>query len=221
VNLPKKEMSIFGNDQWGDCTCAGYMAHLEVCSQVAWSKMTVEPTDNALQMYEEACGYVLGDPSTDQGGDMQTVLAYLLNKGAPTGMHKETRHKIDAYFEIDPRNLDDVCRVVDECGSCYVGINCPNEMITWLNSGSIPEVWDTNGDMGNSGEGHCIIIAGWKPFKVVSWGAVYQATDDWIAAVLDESYGIVDREFLTVSGHTPLGMNIAAWDAQMQALKQP
>ena len=188
ATMPRKEMSVFGNDRWGNCTCAGYLAEMEVRSNVAWGKMTVEPTENALKMYEEACGFNPKRPSTDQGGNMQTVLKYLLNKGAPTGMHGETRHKIDAFYEVDPRNLDDICRTVFECGSCYVGIDCPKEMVSWLNSGRIPDKWTTSGNMKPSGEGHCVIIAAWKPFQIISWGGIYEATDDWVEAVLDESY---------------------------------
>ena len=107
----------------GDCTCAA-IGHREqiVSLNVATAEVT-EPNTVILQLYEEACGYKLGDASTDQGGNEQTVLRYLQTTGL--ALADGTRQKIDAFFEVDPKNTDDVKRVMVARKGLYLGISIP------------------------------------------------------------------------------------------------
>ncbi|MGH8266277.1 MAG: hypothetical protein ACRETS_03060, partial [Steroidobacteraceae bacterium] len=58
----------FFNDQLGDCTCAAVYHAIQVWTYNAQAAIDTEPDVNAKLLYEQACGYVDGQPSTDKGG---------------------------------------------------------------------------------------------------------------------------------------------------------
>jgi hypothetical protein len=53
------------------------------------------------------------------------VLAYLLRRGAPTGPEGQSRDRIDAFVEVDPRNPEDVKRTIQDCEVACIGFNVP------------------------------------------------------------------------------------------------
>lgn len=77
-----------------------------------------------------------------------------------------------------------------------------------------------------SGEGHCIIAAGYDKTapagpltRVVSWGRRYDLTDAFIAAYVDEAYALVSPLWVEKTGLTPLGMSMVDLEAQALALR--
>ena len=209
------------NDQLGDCTCAAFYHARQVWSANADGAMQTDPDSDVLALYEAACGYVPGDPSTDQGGVEQTVLTYLLTTGALTGEGTglTRRDRIAAFVEVDPRNIDDVKRTIDDCGGIYLGLTIP----AFLMAGAPPAVWDLDpsGDQTAIG-GHAIYGAGYDAdaLKIISWGAVYGMTWRFWQQFVDECYAIADPTWIAATGKTPLGMALADLEAQMQALRE-
>lgn len=211
------DLGMMLNDQLGDCTCAAFMHAIQVWSH-ATGEMVTEPDTDVLALYEGACGYVDGDSSTDQGGVEQSVLAYLLGTGAPTGADGKTRHKLSAFFEVDVRKPEDVRRVIAECGVCYIGFNVP----TYLMQDGPPQVWDVKPEEDNDIEGgHAVILVGYAGdhFFVVSWGRVYQMTSAFFAQFVDEAYALVDANWINAKEMTPLGLTLAQLEEQMAAIK--
>jgi hypothetical protein len=209
--------SMFGNDKYGCCGFAGYYDFLFQTSWAAWQRATVEPTENVLASYSQVTGFNPDDPSTDHGSDLQTNLAWFKNTGAVTGMQGETRHKIAGYLEVDCRNPSDMARLLYECGGLYIGMNIPQYIMP--PDGSPPAVWDVNPSADNTIiGGHCVGLTGKDPggFWFLSWATKFYMTLAFVAQFMDEAYAIFDREFLTLSGHTPIGMTIAELE-QVQA----
>lgn len=210
------------NDSLGDCTCAAVYHAIQVWSANANPPIDTEPDSNVEALYEEACGYNPADPSTDQGGVEQEVLAYLLNTGAPIGAGGMQRHKIAAFVEVDPRNLDDIRDAIASCGVCYIGFNVP----TYLMANGPPATWDVDpsGDQSIEG-GHAVVLAGYESqgdggnFIVISWGQVYRMTPAFFAQYVDEAYAIADSDWVKATGLTPCGVDLADLEAQMQALR--
>ncbi len=67
------------NSDLGDCTCAAFFHARQVWTFNAGGAEITEPDADVLELsYSEACGYVQGDDSTDQGGNEQAVLTYCL-----------------------------------------------------------------------------------------------------------------------------------------------
>lgn len=207
---------MYGNDRLGDCTCAAVMHAIQVWSFNAQKAIDSEPEQEAVQLYEECCGYNPADPSTDQGGVEQEVLAYLLNTGAPMG--SGGRHKIAAFVEVDPRNTEDVKRTIDGCGVCYIGFNVP----TFLMASGPPAVWDVDpsGDQSIEG-GHAVVLCGYDAngVKLISWGRIYSMTWAFFSAFCDEAYAIADPGWIEATGKTPGGLSLADLEAQMEAIK--
>jgi hypothetical protein len=100
------------NDTLGDCTCAAVYHAIQVWSFNALKKMDTEPDADVEKLYELACGYNPREGGEGPGGNEQHVLTYLLKQGAPTGPTGTGRHKIAAFVEVDPRNVDDVKRTI-------------------------------------------------------------------------------------------------------------
>ena len=143
-------------------------------------------------------------------------MGYLLKTGCPTGMHAETRHKIRAFVEVDFRNIEDVKRAIYECGCLYVGFDVPANIVP--DYAEPPSVWDVQKNSEIVG-GHAIIIVGYNPLKVISWGKVYEMTVDFFNTYMDESYALCDIDWFTSTGKTLLGRSISELSALMKSFK--
>jgi hypothetical protein len=204
------------NDQLGDCTCAAVYHARQVWTFNATAMEDTEPDAGVLSLYETTCGYVRGNPDTDQGGNEQTVLRYLLNHGMP--LAKGGVDKIAAFVEIDPRNVNDVKRGIANNGLVYIGFQVP----AFLLAGEPPALWDVdpNGDQEIIG-GHAVILPSYTigDLGVISWGARYAMTWRFFTEFVDEVYAIADPAWISAKGTTPGGLTLAQLEAQMTALR--
>lgn len=211
------------NDQLGDCTCAAMFHARQVWSFNAAGSEATESDADVLDAYEEACGYNPSDPTTDQGGNEQSVLTWWTQTGIKTAA--AGRDKLLAFIEIDPRHTDDVRRAIYECGLVYIGFNVPGWLMA---SGQIPAVWNADPDADNSiVGGHAIVLPGYDfanlaaaqgTFDLISWGANYRMTTSFFSQFVDEVYALADHAWVTQTGQTPLGLTVAELEAQMAAL---
>ncbi len=205
------------NDTLGDCTCAGFYHALQLWSFVARKSLVTEPDGDVEALYEQACGYVPGNPNTDQGGVEQDVLSFLLNTGAPVGPGGAQRHKILAFVEVDPAKPIDIRRTIADCGLVYIGFTVPAYMPETAGA-----TWDVNaaGDQTIVG-GHCVILVGYdaEGLDVISWGNFYRMTWAFFAKYVDEAYAIADPWWIEATGKTPGGLTVAALEGQMAAIR--
>jgi hypothetical protein len=217
VGMPT-DLGMMLNDQLGDCTCAG-VYHGRQVNTFHTSGIKTPPDALVEKLYEEACGYVPGDAATDQGGSCQAVLTYWLNKGVPTRLGPD---KLDAFFEVDVANFDELKRTIYECGFAYIGLNIPAWFANALNGGNVPQVWDVDPGGDNTiVDGHCVVLAaqdGAGRFKLASWGTWYEMTPAFFQSFCDEAYGPVSGDWMKATGSTPAGLTLAQWEAQMKAL---
>lgn len=205
------------NDRLGDCTCAGYYHARQVWSFNSTGVIDTQPDSSVLQLYEQACGYNPSKAGEGPGGVEQNVLTYLLNNGAPSS--NGVPHKISGFVEVDPRNHDDVKRVIANCGIAYIGFDVPKYIMP--DNAPSPHVWSlvATGDDSIIG-GHAVILAGYNEnsVKVISWGQYYTMTWPFFAHYVDEVYAIADPEWIAAGGKTPAGISLADLEQQMQAL---
>ena len=211
------------NDTLGDCTCAAVYHAIQVWTFNTGgrkaAKMVTEPDSDVEQLYIQACGYNPRVPGEGPGGNEQHVLTYLLNTGAPTGPKGAARHQITAFVEVDPRNVDDVKRAINDCGLAYIGFNVPQSVQP---PGSPPPaVWEYVPGDSNIIGGHAVVLAGYDSQgpRVISWGQYYTMTWEFFAHFVDEVYAIADGEWFESKGTTPGGLTLAELEIQMQALK--
>jgi hypothetical protein len=208
-------LGMMGNDRLGDCTCAGLLHALQVWTANANPPIDTEPDTQAVQLYQEACGYKPGQPNTDQGGVEQDVLTYAMLAGIPV-VNGNGRHRITAFVEIDPANFADVKLAIFTAGLAYIGFNVPSYL---------PEepgaTWDVQPGIPQIAGGHCVIVAGYDDagLDVISWGAKYRMTWAFWSEFVDEAYMIADADWVTSSGKSPAGLSLTELETQMQALR--
>lgn len=209
------------NDSLGDCTCAAVYHAMQVWTFNADgpSAMDTEPDSDVELLYEQACGYRPASGGEGPGGNEQSVLSYLLNTGAPTGPQGQSRNKIAAFVEVDPRNTGDVKSTIFNCGVAYIGFNVPQFLMPA--SGRTPLLWDVQKSNTKIIGGHAVVLAGYnaKGVRLISWGSYYTMTWAFFAAYVDEVYAIADQDWIAAKGTTPGGLSLSDLIAQMQALK--
>jgi hypothetical protein len=215
--LPKN-LGMMLNDKLGDCTCAAVYHAIQVWTGNAGAKPLTEPDADVEKLYILACGYNPRVPGEGPGGNEQHVLTYLLKTGAPFGAEGKQLHKIAAFVEVDPRNIDDVKRTINDCGVAYIGFNVPAFLMP--PDSPPPAVWDVQHTGTNIIGGHAVVLAGYtaKDARVISWGQYYTMTWAFFAAYVDEVYAIADPLWFEKGGNTPGGITLAELEVQMKAL---
>ncbi|HET6607066.1 MAG TPA: hypothetical protein VFG62_10375 [Rhodopila sp.] len=197
----------------GDCTNAGAGHLQQVWTFNAGGRMVTRPAMSVIQGYSESCGYVLGDPATDNGGLLTTVLKYWMTTGMPNA--DGTRETILGFFRVDPRQPEDVRRVIAECGGFYGGALIP---ASWseVEQG---QAWQADGP---GVEGHCITGFGYNPETILchSWGFDIPTADDVFTRYFDELYAVVSAEWIEKTGKTPFGMTLSALNASLDQLQR-
>lgn len=197
----------------GDCTNAGAHHLRQAWTFNAGGKMITDPDSAILQGYEESCGYVSGDPNTDQGGNLQDVLKYWMTKGMPAA--GGNRSKIIGFIEIDPRNPHDIRRAIAECGGVYTGGVLPDSYMQ-VNPGGTWGIAEAGSD------GHCTIALGYDESNIFmdTWGFVVPTADGAVVDYWDEIYAVVSEDWIKKTGTTPFGMSMADVWATMGPLQQ-
>jgi hypothetical protein len=210
------DLGVMLNDRLGDCAEAGY-CHADQVWSVAAGKPILTAPDSAVEALYSTQGYVPGNPSTDQGTVLQSLLTYLVQTAKPAG----GLPKLAAFVEIDPTNEDDLNRATYESGLLYIGMTVPAYAQGALDTlGATLDVVP-GGDKTVIG-GHCVISAGYRPGyrEFISYGcAGYSMTTAYWHQNVDECYALVSPEFCEANGLTPLGQTVAFWDGQMIAIK--
>lgn len=205
------------NDQLGCCAEAGWYHADQVWSTAAGKPILTEP-DSCIEALYETQGYVPGRPATDQGTILQALLRYLVMTGAP--LADGSRQKLTAFVELDPKNEADLDRATYEGALLYLGFNVPKYLEAQFDPG---KTWDIGpGDQSIVG-GHCVISPGFRPGvrRIISWGSAdYWMTTAFWHQFVDEVYALVSQEFVETSGFTPLGLSLAQWGDQMQAIRE-
>jgi hypothetical protein len=208
------------NDTLGDCTCAAFYHAIQVWSFKTQKAEDTEPDKDVELLYADACGYNPKKGGEGPGGNEQSVLTYLVNQGAPVGPQGKSRHKIAAFVEVDPRNLDDVKRTINDCGLAYIGFNVPQNIMPA--NADPPAIWTVDPANSKIIGGHAVALPGYdaQGAIVISWGQLYKMTWQFFSTFVDEVYAIADADWVAANGTSPAGMTIAQLEAQMQALKQ-
>lgn len=211
---------MYANDSLGDCTCAA-AGHMVTAWSAFGSGAAVSFTDTVIiGLYSKAGGYVPGDPSTDNGADMQTVLEVLRQDGIADTSGKV--HKVAAYAMFG-NSANEVLRgsVLETFGTVYDGFNCPESALTEFDNG---QVWTYEPASPNDG-GHAVCMQHRYPAgseqgisEWVTWGALQRGTFGFIAQYFDESYCVVSQDYVDAAGVSPDGYDLEQLLADMASV---
>jgi hypothetical protein len=209
------------NDTVGDCTIAAWLHILG-----AWLlNAGVQPgfgNKAALWIYEQACGYVPGDPSTDQGGNEQDVLNFVQQHGStPGGLHG-----IVGWAAMNAANFEgEVKPAVHLMENGYLGFSMPDAWIATMSTLKDGDVWDVAG-LPNQNNGHAVAIIDYEPGGVWidTWGFRIWLTKAALAkycvpSAYGEAYTLFGTEsIIKATGKSPDGFNAAQLLADLKVI---
>ena len=198
------------NDTLGDCTIAGAL-HLNQSWGASAGGIFVPTNAMALEGYERIDGYVPGNPSTDQGGDMGNVLDQWKAQGIGG-------RKIFGYVSVDPRNDTEVRQAIALFGGVYAAVSLPvsaQTQKTW---------WNASPNDGGVWGGHCVPVLDYDDTKhtldCVTWGAVKTMTRSFFRRYFVGCFAVVSQDFIKVNSEAPSGFDLAQLLADLSELPQ-
>lgn len=210
--IPATGWLMLENDQLSCCTISGAMHAVMMWNAIAGRKARFTNLDT-IDDYSDACGYVRGNPATDTGGDMVSVASYWRNVGMRDCT--ATRHKIAAYLQIEPGNLDHIDAACYLFGAVGLGVALSDSAETQFDAGQpwhiIPN--DPPSDY------HFVPYVGRDATyrKVVTWGALQEVSDDWLRANLQEVVAYISTEDM-INQRSPEGFAYADLQADLNAI---
>lgn len=164
---------VMGNDQLGDCTAAAAGHAEEVWTAYGMGAQWTPTDQEVIDFYSGSTGYDPRDPSTDQGGIMQDVLAYWRKNGL-------AGRTLEAFFQLDPGNADELRAALYLFGCVNIGMAFPAYAMDQFDSG---QPWDVpkHGTRVNSQieGGHCVLLVKMVQggnYTVVTWGQLQEVT---------------------------------------------
>jgi hypothetical protein len=205
---------MYDNDTLGDCTVAGIAHVISAMAVYGGNPLPVFSDNEIIRVYSAVGGYVPGDPNTDQGANMQTVLDYIKLNGMTDEAGK--LHKIVAYAAFgNPKDTNLLAGVLNTFGAAYVGINCPASAQTQFG-----KLWSWQPCSPIEG-GHAIgfhrraPLAGQGPIVYSTWGALQPATLGFHKHYATEAWAVVSQDWLEANGLSLEGLNLAQLEADM------
>ena len=109
---------MYGNDQYGDCTCAAAGHMVQNWTANAGREVTPEER-SVLQFYEHFVGT---PPPPDTGCNMLSVLKYWRKAGL-------AGHRVRAFTSVESSNQTQAKSAVYMLGSLYVGVALPDSVL--------------------------------------------------------------------------------------------
>jgi hypothetical protein len=214
---------MFCNDTLGCCTIAG-LGHMfnAWTAYAAGTELQIADAE-ILRAYSAVGGYdpnagPPGDNPTDQGCQMQDVLAYAKKHGIADATGK--MHKV-AGFAAFGNPVDEMLlgQVLDVFGTVYTGFNVQQAIEEQFSEG---KPWTYHPGEPYVG-GHCVVLQKRDPVKqkagflnYVTWGAMTEATAGWLTHTVEECWAVVTQDWLTANGTSIEGMALTKLLADME-----
>jgi hypothetical protein len=187
---------MLGNDQWGDCTCAGDGHICEQQTGIGLGQELVVTTGQALDIYSAISGFnpndgPPGSNPTDQGATVQSAIEYLVKPGIGA-------FRIAAYGQVAVTDMAKIKLAVYEFGCLSIGINLPDSAMTQFNAG---QPWTPVSGSPIDG-GHCVIVVGYDAdwIYVVTWGAVQKMSYAFWTEYVEEAWAPIAQDWVSKSG---------------------
>jgi len=200
------DFKVLLNDSLGDCTIAGALHQCMLWTLNTGLEDTVDDGE-ALKYYEKWCGYVYGNPATDQGGILYDVLR-LWKAQTLEG------NSLSAYASVDVQNVLEVKQAINLFGGMYCGLEFPNSAFS-------QNMWTIVADDGGIAGGHCVTLCGYDAVgpKAISWGRIYSMSWGFFLKYFNEGYALISPEWLNRNGLSPDGFNMAQLNQDLAMIR--
>jgi len=211
--LDPAQLNILGNDQYGDCVEAAAM-HFAQNETANTGDPLTPTTEQTLALYTAVTGFNPSDPSTDQGTDPETLLAYWKSTGIPINdaSGKEVMHTITGWASLDITSWAQLRYAAYTFGGLFLAINCPQSAEDNTNNWNVipgsPIVGGHGINMTGQGALGC---------KIDSWGLVIPATQAFMRNYLVSAFAVVTPFWLNKQSKSPSGLDLDGLLAAMKA----
>ena len=210
--VPEDQWQMFGNDKYGDCTCAA-KAHILMLMTAHTGTIIVPTLQDVLTMYEAVCpGF---DPDTD-ANDNGAAITDTLNYLQTTGI---AGHKILGWAAIDSTNPVRIRQGIYIFGAVDTGFNVPQSAMDQFSAG---QTWDVVSDDGGIQGGHDVPYFGDGAggYSCVTWAKNQKLTNAFEAKYCDECYCLITQDWLdNADGLAPNMLNLDALTADLKAIQ--
>lgn len=195
----------------GDCFWAAGAHTTRVAAKLGGHPVRITGKESIAD-YSAACGYRIGDDSTDVGTNMRAGLKYRQKVGLVDAAGN--RHKIGAYVSIDPSDWDELMEACYVFSSVEIGFNFTQAQYDTFESG----VWDYVPGSPSLG-GHAVSVFGRNRGRggIVSWGKHVWITRAFYENLNEETWAIIQPDELR-NGKTERGMDLTQLNAELAAL---
>jgi hypothetical protein len=202
------EWGMMLNDSLGDCTCAAIGHGAQVVTLNVPIGEVTPPDILILNLYEHACGYVPGNPNTDQGGVILDVLNYVqknaLGRRRRVGGGHHKKFPLLAFTEVNYKDKVQVEQAIQCFAVVDIGLQLP--ITAQAQVGKVWEVVgnpiaDPNSQPGSWG-GHSVIVPKYDVDgpTCITWGQLQKMTWGFWNTYVDESYALFYRFWLDQFG---------------------
>ena len=206
---------MYGNDQYGDCTCAAVGHMIQNWTATAKGEVT-PPLQSIMSLYEHFVGT---PPPPDAGCSLLVVLRHWKKAGVDG-------HTIQAYALL---KVGDEVQAKDALwcfGTIYIGLALPDFAVPAnTDLSTIPWVVPASGATGNAAKnpnnGHCVPAVAYddENLYVVTWGAVKSMSWEFYTAYSDEAFAVLSQDFIDANGQAPQGFDMAALEKDLSQIK--
>jgi len=204
------EWGMMMNNDLGDCTIAGAAHAIQVWSSCLGKEITIDdPT--VLSFYQKWDGYVVGDPTTDNGG----IELDVLNNWRKEGL---SGHDLRAFTAAQASNLVQIRQSITLFGGVYIGLGLPV-------TAQRQDVWDVVPKGGadakpRSWGGHCVFVPKYDEhsFTCITWGGLKTMTLAFWKKYCDESYALLGEDWLNEKG-APSGFDQAQLKTDLSCIR--
>lgn len=211
---------MYLNDTLGCCTVAAGFHHEGVWTFKTTGHQLVVGSAEIQSVYSAVSGYVPGDPSTDVGADLLTVM----KRWKSIGLSGTSADKLLAYTSIEPGNHMQFMASIFLFGGVYLGIQLP---ITAQAQVAPNGLWslvpgyqtDPLARPGSWG-GHAIAVVGYNQQSVCffTWNKIMYATWGWLDYYADEAYSPISAQWLNSKGVAPNQFNLQQLEVDLAQL---
>ena len=204
---------MLANDSLGDCVIAG-SCHNTMLDNAEAGKSVTFTDQNAISAYSAACGYNPGDPNTDQGCEIRSVLSYCRYTGLIDSVGNT--HKIDAYVSLDI-NIQEIYESIFLFSSAKLGIQVPQSAIDQFNQNKPWTVVHGSQILGGH-DVEAVKVLENGNLQVVTWGKTQEMTLPFLKKYCDEAWSPLSKEMLNSKGVSLEGFNWEQLQADLAAI---
>jgi hypothetical protein len=199
------------NDQLGTCGLAGMNNWQIAESTYGDGDVTPWPDSTIMSLYEQLGSYVPGDPSTDNGTNLQDNLDFWRNN-AIEGT------QILGFGALRPGSWmrQERLNALRTLGPIYLGLNLPASA-----EQQFPGPWTFVPGSEDIG-GHCVILAaelmGADEARLVSWQVPVHSSRGFLLATVEEAWVILSEAGLERNQQTQYGVDVQGLNEALSSL---